>query len=75
MKQERETAEGSRTGSQPVVAGRISQGLRSEKGRGGKTVGTEPLSAQAIGTANERQWELKGMIKSSNILLASSTSG
>ena len=49
LKQERETAEGFRIGSQPVVAGRISQGSTSERGEKNR-------SGQSH--FQHRQWEL-----------------
>jgi len=49
LKQERETAKGFGIGSQPVAAGRISQGLRSERGDGNR-------SGQSH--FQHRQWEL-----------------
>lgn len=45
VKQERETVEGFRTGSEPVVAGKISQGSRGNR-EGEEPVGTETQHSQ-----------------------------
>lgn len=57
MKQERETVEGFRTGSEPVVAGKISQGSRGNR-EGGRTCWDRD-AAQPMEISYEGQQELK----------------
>lgn len=57
MKQERETVEGFRTGLEPVVTGKISQGSRGNR-EGGRTCWDRD-AAQPMEISYEGQQELK----------------